>query len=225
MLVITRLTGPVVAERSARTPWHPHHISERYGLLMIITLGEVILGTVAALNAVLRTEAGWTVEAALLGGRRRRTRLSRAGGCTSRWRGSSRLFAGRDAGRASCSATGISRSSRRSPRWARPPRRRVHARGEAKIGAVGTVLSVVIPFAIFALAFYAVYSVLMHTSDPFHLWLLLATGAVLALAVVLAAAGMSVPVCLLVVVLAPVVTVVGFETLGRRKAWRRCGAA
>ena len=73
-----------------------------------------------------------------------------------------------------------------------------------------------IPFAIFALAFYAVYSVLMHTSDPFHLWLLIATGAVLVLAVVLAGAGVSVPVCLLVVVLAPVVTVVGFETLGHR---------
>ena len=33
---------------------------------MIITLGEVILGTVAALNAVVHGEAGWTIEAALL---------------------------------------------------------------------------------------------------------------------------------------------------------------
>jgi hypothetical protein len=39
---------------------------------------------------------------------------------------------------------------------------------------------------------------------------------VLALAVVLAAAGVSVPVSLLVVMLAPAVTVVGYETLGHR---------
>ena len=84
------------------------------------------------------------------------------------------------------------------------------------LAATGTVLSVVIPFAIFALAYYVVYSVLMHTNDPFHLWMLAATGAVLALAVVLAAAGVSVPVSLLVVMLAPAVTVVGYETLGHR---------
>ena len=35
-------------------------IAERYGLLVIITLGEVILGTVASLNAVVHGEAGWT---------------------------------------------------------------------------------------------------------------------------------------------------------------------
>src|ERR671914_1556101 len=58
------LTGPFLAERKARTPWHPHHIAERYGLLVIITLGEVILGTVAALNAVVHGEAGWTLDAA-----------------------------------------------------------------------------------------------------------------------------------------------------------------
>ena len=67
VLVIIELTGPVVAERRfGVTPWHPHHISERYGLLTIITLGEVILGTVAAINAVLRSD-GWTVETALVG--------------------------------------------------------------------------------------------------------------------------------------------------------------
>ncbi len=67
LLVVIELTGPVVAEhRFGITPWHPHHISERYGLLTIITLGEVILGTVAAINAVLRSD-GWTVETALVG--------------------------------------------------------------------------------------------------------------------------------------------------------------
>src|SRR3954469_10350527 len=66
LLVAVELAGPFLAERRTRTPWHPHHIAERYGLLVIITLGEVILGTVAALNAVVHGEAGWTVSAGLL---------------------------------------------------------------------------------------------------------------------------------------------------------------
>ena len=68
VLVLIELSGPVIAERrfGVTTPWHPHHIAERYGLLTIITLGEVILGTVAALDAVVRLE-GWTVETALVG--------------------------------------------------------------------------------------------------------------------------------------------------------------
>ncbi len=58
VLVVIELTGPVIAERrfGVTTPWHPHHIAERYGLLTIVTLGEVILGTVAALDAVLRAD-------------------------------------------------------------------------------------------------------------------------------------------------------------------------
>jgi low temperature requirement protein LtrA len=66
VLLVLELFGPVVAERNAGTPWHAHHIAERYGLLVIITLGEVILGTVASLNALVHGEAGWTVDAALL---------------------------------------------------------------------------------------------------------------------------------------------------------------
>ena len=60
------MAGPFVAERKSQTPWHAHHIAERYGLLVIITLGEVIIGTVASINAVVHGEAGWTVDAALL---------------------------------------------------------------------------------------------------------------------------------------------------------------
>ena len=46
--VTVELLGPVVAERKyAGTPWHPHHIAERYGLMVIITLGEGLLGTMA----------------------------------------------------------------------------------------------------------------------------------------------------------------------------------
>ena len=46
------MAGPFVAERrKGGTPWHADHIAERYGLLVIITLGEGIIGTVASINA------------------------------------------------------------------------------------------------------------------------------------------------------------------------------
>jgi hypothetical protein len=64
--------------------------------------------------------------------------------------------------------------------------------------------------------FYALYSVVMRTGDPFHLWLMAATAAILVLSVVLATAGVNMTICLLVVALAPIVTVLGYETLGHR---------
>ena len=51
--------GPVIAERrKGGTPWHAHHIAERYGLLVIIALGEGVIGTVASLTALVGPE-GW----------------------------------------------------------------------------------------------------------------------------------------------------------------------
>jgi low temperature requirement protein LtrA len=215
-LIVLEMAGPFIAESKATTPWHPHHIAERYGLLVIITLGEVILGTVAALNVLVHGEAGWTVDAALLA-------VAGVGltfGCW--WMYFSVPWAEplvRRPGRFSGFVFGYGHLAIFAPLAAIGGGVHVAAyalAGEAKIPATGTVLSVVIPFAVFALAYYVVYSVLMHTNDPFHLWMLAATGAVLALAVVLAAAGVSVPVSLLVVMLAPAVTVVGYETLGHR---------
>jgi low temperature requirement protein LtrA len=39
------LLVPIFAERSNHTPWHPHHIAERYGLFTMIVLGESILAS------------------------------------------------------------------------------------------------------------------------------------------------------------------------------------
>jgi hypothetical protein len=88
--------------------------------------------------------------------------------------------------------------------------------GETHVTDAGIVLSVAIPYAIYALAFYFIYSVVVRTSDPFHLGLMAGTAAVLGLAILLASAGVAVSVCLLVVTLAPAVTVVGYETVGHR---------
>jgi hypothetical protein len=78
------------------------------------------------------------------------------------------------------------------------------------------VLSVAIPVAIYVLTLYALYSVLMRAQDPFHIGLLAGTAALLLLSVLLAASGATMTVCLLVLMLAPVVTIVGYETLGHR---------
>lgn len=65
--VLIELTGPVIAEtRTAGTPWHAHHIAERYSLLTIVTLGEGVVGVVALLGAQVAVD-GWTLDTAILG--------------------------------------------------------------------------------------------------------------------------------------------------------------
>jgi low temperature requirement protein LtrA len=45
------LLVPFFAEKKTQTPWHRHHIIERYGLLNIIVLGETLLAGSIALNS------------------------------------------------------------------------------------------------------------------------------------------------------------------------------
>ena len=84
------------------------------------------------------------------------------------------------------------------------------------IGPVGTVLSVAVPQAVFMVMLYGIWTAMMRKRDPFHTGLLLGTAAVLVLAVALAQAGLDMAWCLVVLALAPVVTVVGYETVGHR---------
>ncbi|MEU7150651.1 low temperature requirement protein A [Streptomyces sp. NPDC045456] len=52
-LAVAELAVPTVAERDHQTAWHPHHIAERYGLFVIIMLGETVsAATVAVQSAV-----------------------------------------------------------------------------------------------------------------------------------------------------------------------------
>lgn len=44
---------PIWAERKSPTTWHPHHIAERYGGFTIIVLGEAVLATSLAIQAVV----------------------------------------------------------------------------------------------------------------------------------------------------------------------------
>ncbi|MFI6832636.1 low temperature requirement protein A [Kribbella sp. NPDC050241] len=50
ILIAAEIAIPIVAERQGTTPWHPHHITERYGLFTLILLGESLL---ASANAII----------------------------------------------------------------------------------------------------------------------------------------------------------------------------
>lgn len=53
----TEMLGPWISERAGATPWHAHHIAERYALLTIVTFGETVVGTVMSLEALLGEQA------------------------------------------------------------------------------------------------------------------------------------------------------------------------
>ena len=67
VFALVELAVPAVAEFRVNTPWHPHHIAERYGLLTIIVLGESILATTMSVQTA-RTEGGGGLELYLLAG-------------------------------------------------------------------------------------------------------------------------------------------------------------
>ncbi len=50
LFVLIEISVPVFAEYRRQTPWHPHHITERYGLFTLIVLGESLL---ASANAII----------------------------------------------------------------------------------------------------------------------------------------------------------------------------
>ncbi len=63
VMVAAELAVPMWAERTHPTPWHPHHIAERYGLLYIIVLGEIVLSTTLAVQAGFVQDRLWWVAA------------------------------------------------------------------------------------------------------------------------------------------------------------------
>ncbi|GAA1132567.1 low temperature requirement protein A [Microbacterium natoriense] len=50
VFALIEICVPVFAEFRYQTPWHPHHITERYGLFTLIVLGESLL---ASANAII----------------------------------------------------------------------------------------------------------------------------------------------------------------------------
>lgn len=57
VLILCELLVPLWAESAARSTWHPHHISERYGLLTIIVIGESVLASTLAIQSAVELGA------------------------------------------------------------------------------------------------------------------------------------------------------------------------
>lgn len=213
LLYLAELGGPVLAERRGRaTPWHAHHIAERYGLLVIIALGEGILGTIAAMAAVV-DHVGWSAEAVLVV-------VAGTGLTFGMWW----VYFGLPSGellhlnRGRPWAWGYGHILLFAAIAAVGAGLHVAAyvvEGEATIGVVGAVLAVAIPVLVFTLVFDTLAVVLQGRLTGARVAVLVATVGMLAVAVALAAGGMSLGWCLVVVMLAPAVTVAASESLGR----------
>lgn len=214
-LFTAEATVPIFAERkTSGTPWNAHHIAERYALLTIIALGEGIFGTVAAVSAIVEETGSWTMEPVLV-------IIAGIGLTFGLWWNYFLIPSGRIL------------AQRRGRQWgwsyghfviflsvaATGGGLHVAAyviEGHSHLGAVGAVLAVAIPVLVFCASLFVLYDYLVGSFDPFHLWL--GGGALLLLivAVALAAGGASIGLCLIVVMLAPAVIVVGYETIGHR---------
>jgi low temperature requirement protein LtrA len=216
VLFLVELVGPYVAERRVGgegTPWHGHHIAERYGLLTIIALGEGVFGTVTAVSAVVEHD-GWSLDAAVLV-------VAGVGLTFGIWWTYFILPAGRILHRfrakafvwgyghlfvfASITATGAG----------------LHVvaytiEGESDLGTTGAVLCVAIPVLLLCLSIFALYDYLVAEIDPFHFSLIAGTVALLVASVAAAAWGAPLSVCLALITLSPYVVVVGYETVGHR---------
>lgn len=211
------LVLPVLTQGSAGgTPWHPHHVAERYGLFAIITLGEGVVGTVASSGDLLGGGDGthwtWNAIAVVISGvgltfgmwwmyfmtpfgdilvhRRGRGYLFGYGHIP--------LFIGVAGAGAGLHVAGL------------------YMEHHTKISGTAVVLALALPVGLYLLMVYLLHTLLLSAADPFHLLLISLTLAVLLTAVLLAAVGVAIAVCLLVVMLAPFVTVIGYETIGHR---------
>ncbi|HEY4124246.1 MAG TPA: low temperature requirement protein A [Rhizomicrobium sp.] len=214
ILALVELAGPVVAEQmDGGTPWHAHHIAERYSLFAIIALGEGVVGTVAALSAVVEDQ-GWTLDAALVC-------VAGIGLSFGIWWVYYMLP----------SAQILNAHRKRSFVWGYAqmvPIAAIVATGaglhvaayfiehKAHIGPLATVLSVAVPVGIFLLSIYALYYWLVRQFDGLHVWLVAGSAVVVALAVAAALYNVDMAICLIVLMFAPMVTVVGYEALGHR---------
>ena len=214
LLMLIELAGPVIAERrDGGTPWHAHHIAERYSLFAIIALGEGVVGTVAALSAVVE-QSGWSLDVALVG-------IAGTGLTFGLWWVYYILP----------SAPVLEVHRERSFVWGYSMLLVVaaivatgaglHAAADfiahkSVMSPLATVLAVAIPVAVYMGLIYALYYYLVCRFDPFHIWLLGGTAAMIAAALGAAAYGVGMATCLVILMLAPAVTVVGYEFRGYR---------
>ena len=217
VLGVVELLLPVITQgRAGGTPWHPHHVAERYSLFAIITLGEGVVGTVASSGDLLGGADGthWSADAIaivvagvgltfgmwwvyftipfgdILAHRRNRGYLFGYGHFP--------LYMGIAGAGAGLHVAGL------------------QLEHHSQIGPVAVVATLALPVGLYLVTVYLLHTLLLSAPDPFHILLLTLTAVVLAGAMILAAVGVSIALCLIVVMLSPFITVVGYETIGHR---------
>lgn len=222
-LTLVEMLGPVVAERkNGGTPWHAHHIAERYGLLAIIALGEGVVGTVASIAAIVEAQ-GWNLDAILVCiagtgltfGMWWLYFLLPSGEILHRFRNRSFVWGyGHMLIFAAIAATGAGLHVAA-----------YYIEHKAHISAVATVLTVAIPVGAYVLLIFAHYVYLLQKMEAFYLWLLAGSAVLLALPVFAAASGVSMTLCLTALMLAPMVPVIGYEVKGHHYGSRALARA
>jgi low temperature requirement protein LtrA len=213
-LVLVELAGPVIAEqRDGGTPWHPHHIVERYGLFATIALGESVVGSIAAISAEV-DESGWSMGTAVLC-------VAGIGLTFGMWwvyhiMPSARVLGLR---RERAFVWGYGQMVIVSAIVAVGAGLHVvasHIEDRSQLGPLATLLAIAVPICIYLSGIYALYTYIVGRFDVFHVWLLAGTGAVVALSVIALLAGASMVTSLVFLALAPAVTILGFEIAGHR---------
>jgi len=212
LLTLVETTGPYIAERlRGGTPWHPHHIAERYGLLVIIALGEGLIGTIASVSALVEGP-GWTVDTVVVA-------AAGVGLTFGLWWTYFVVPVGEilEARRECSFGWGYGMIPVITSVVAVGAGLHVAAyflEGKTELSATSTLLTVMIPTAVYALGLYALYTYLAGTFDRFHALLIAITAVILVAPLLMAGAGVDFAWCLAVLALAPWVTVVGYELHG-----------
>ncbi|MFJ4267378.1 low temperature requirement protein A [Paenarthrobacter nicotinovorans] len=223
-LFVLEMSVPGLAERKARTPWHAHHIAERYGLLAIIALGECLIGAIETLRAMVALH-GWTLDTALVG-------FSGTGLAFAMWWIYFIL------------PSGPALHLQRHRSWVfgyahMPVFAGIAATGaglhvaayyidhEASISAAAAVASIAIPIILFKVSLTTLYGFMLNP-DRELLWSTVLVVIGLAASIAMAAAGASVPVCMLEMMLVLGLSIAYDERRGhkgRAAALRRLEAA
>jgi len=213
-LYLVELCGPILAEfRFGRSPWHPHHIGERYSCLVLVTLGEVVIGTATTVGATVQ-DHGWSVDAALVAA----AGMALAFGL---WWVVFLIPSGEV----------LARAPRRGFAWGYG-----HIVVFGSLVAVGAGLDVAalaieggslepaavatgvaLPVGVLLAAIFVLYSLLVGSFSPFHTLLFVIALVLLVASVGAAAAGAPLAAWLALVVLAPATVIVGVEAPRRHR--------
>ncbi len=212
-LFAAELLLPAVAERTGNTPWHAHHIAERYSLFAIIAMGEGVVGT-AASSGDLMGSHGWTADTITVV-------VAGIGLTVGMWwvyfivpfadvlhrrrdasfvfgYGHMLLFAGIAGTGAGLHIAGL------------------YIEGDTRMSQVTAVGILAGAVALFLVCVFVVFDGTAGRLDPVHLPMLVGSLLPLVAAVVVAAAGVDIAVSLALVTLAPWVDVLIYELFAHR---------